>query len=303
KMATDHGLRLAPSTRNVYVVSGEEIIRRGLRSLLETNGYIVSGEADSVRRAAQRIPALRPDLVLIADDLPDGSGAGLCSGLAAADASIRCVLMTGETNEAVLIGAILAGAWGCLSQQDDNAEQLRLIGRAAHGYTAYSRRFQAGILTPIHGERTNGRDERFGMLSKQEVKVAVGLARGFTNGQIGQHMFLAEKTVKNMVSSVLTILDMARRTEVAVFVSGMLEQAEDPAREYRRNQNPKLIAEVTAALVRCTRETGSIPPANSMLVLNAARLANALAAARTRPAAGAHWPAPPSEAAGPSTLA
>lgn len=191
--------------------------------------------------------------------------------------------MTGETDEAVLIGAILAGAWGCLSQQDDNEEQLGLIRRAIQGYTAYSRRFQTGILAPIQADGTNGPDARLGMLSKQEMKVAGGVARGLTNGQIGQEMFLAEKTVKNMVSSVLMKFDMSRRTEVAVFVSGELEHTGDLAQEYRRSRDTDLIAEVTAALVICTSEAGSVPPSNRMLLLDAMRLADSLAATRARP--------------------
>lgn len=267
---------------SVYVVTAEELVGQGLRGLLEDNGFDVAGESRSVRQAARRIPAVRPDLAIIDDVLPDGSGAGLCRTIAAADATIRCVLMTGETDEAVLIGAILAGAWGCLSQQDDNEEQLRLIRRAMHGYTAFSRRFQAGILAPIHADGTNGPDGRLGMLSKQELKVAIGIARGLTNGQIGQELFLAEKTVKNMVSSVLMKLHMARRTEVAVFVSGALENTGDLAQEYRRSRDPDLIAEVTAALVICTSEAGNTPPSGRMLLLDAMRLADALTVTRAK---------------------
>lgn len=282
-MATGHKPGSAASSGSVYVVTGEELVRRGLRRLLEVNGFSLAGESASAHQAARRIPAVRPDLAIIDDDLPDGSGAGLCRTIAAADANIRCVLMTGETDESVLIGAILAGAWGCLSQQDDNEEQLRLIRRAIQGYTAYSRRFQNGILAPIQADGTNGPDARLGMLSKQEMKVAGGVARGLTNGQIGQEMFLAEKTVKNMVSSVLMKFDMSRRTEVAVFVSGELEHTGDLAQEYRRSRDTDLIAEVTAALVICTSEAGSVPPSNRMLLLDAMRLADSLAATRARP--------------------
>ena len=288
-MANGHEPGLtSPSCGSVYVVTGEELVGRGLRALLEVNGFDVAGESRSARQAARRIPALRPDLAIVDDDLPDGSGAGLCRTIAAADATVRCVLMTGETDEAVLIGAILAGAWGCLSQQDDNEEQLRLIRRAMHGYTAFSRRFQAGILAPIQADGTNGPDGRLGMLSKQELKVAIGIARGLTNGQIGQELFLAEKTVKNMVSSVLMKLHMARRTEVAVFVSGELENRGDLAQKYRRSRDPDLIAEVTAALVICTSEVGSTPPSNGMLLLDAMRIADALAVTRPRPRAARH---------------
>lgn len=287
-MLAGHGLGSESLAQSVYVVCGEELVRRGLRGLLEDGGFSVSGESASVHQAIRRIPALRPDLVIIDDDLPDGSGAGLCRAIAAADATIRCVLMTGGTDETILIAAILAGAWGCLSQQDDNTEQLRLICRAMQGHTAYSRRFQAGILAPIGTNEATRSDAMFGLLSKQEMKVAVGVGRGLSNGQIGQEMFLAEKTVKNMVSSVLVKLDMARRTEVAVFVSGALGNTEDSLYEYRRSRDTGLIAEVTVALVICTSEAGIARQSNSALLVDAVRLADALAAAAAR-APGAAW--------------
>ncbi|WP_460461605.1 response regulator [Arthrobacter alkaliphilus] len=148
----------SPSFGSVYVVTGEDLVGRGLRGLLEANGFGVSGESQSVRHAERRNPALSPDLVVIDDDLPDGSGTELCRTIAATDATIRCVLMTGETDQAALIGAILAGAWGCFSQQDDNEEQLTLVRRAIQGYTAYSRRFETGILAPTQADGTNGPD-------------------------------------------------------------------------------------------------------------------------------------------------
>jgi len=131
--------------QRVYVLHAEEIVRRGLRRLLESSGFTVVGESGSACNAIRRIPALRPDLVILDDDLADGSGAGVCRDVSAADPHIRCVLLTREIDETVLIDSILTGAWGCLSQQDDNTEQLRLIRRALDGQTAYSRRFLPGI--------------------------------------------------------------------------------------------------------------------------------------------------------------
>ena len=132
----------------MYLLDDHEVVRRGLRQLLESDGLSIAGESGSAREAVRRIPALRPALVILDDDLPDGSGADVCRAIAAADPSIRCVLMTGEADEAVLIDSILAGAWGCLSKQDDSSEQLRLIRRALAGHTAYSGRFQAARTWP-----------------------------------------------------------------------------------------------------------------------------------------------------------
>lgn len=268
--------------QNVYILNDEEVVRRGLRRLLEAGGLSVVGESGSACEAVRRIPALRPDLVILDDDLADGSGAGVCRAIAAADPSIRCVLMTGETDESVLIDSILAGAWGCLSEQDDSTEQLRLIRRVLDGQTAYSRRFQPGILTPVSGFGPDRPDERLLRLSRQEKNVAMGLGQGLSNRQISQEMFLAEKTVKNLVSSVLTKLGMTRRTQAAVLVTRTLNRSEDPVYGgYRSSRFPVLIAEVTAALLNCTSEAGTAAFTDGMRAAGVVRLADALAAART----------------------
>lgn len=268
--------------QSVYVLDDEEVVRRGLRRLLESHGFRIVGESGSACEAVRRIPALRPDLVILDDDLPDGSGAEVCHAVAAADSSIRCVLMTGEIDETVLIDSILAGAWGCLSQQDDNSEQLRLIRRALGGDTAYSRRFQAGIRCPVPGPGMNRPDEGLLRLSRQELNVAVGLGKGMTNRQISQEMSLAEKTIKNLVSSALMKLGLARRTQAAVLVTRTLRQSEDPSHgNYRLSRFPELIAEVTAALLNCTSEAGTVPLTAGMRAAGALRLADALAAIRT----------------------
>lgn len=276
------GPRHASTGQSVYVLNDEEVVRRGLRQLLESRGLTIAGESGSACEAVRRIPALRPDLVILDDDLPDGSGAGVCRAVAAADPAIRCVLMTGEIDETALIDSILAGAWGCLSQQDDNAEQLRLIRRALDGHTAYSRRFQPALLAPFPSLGAYRRDQSLLSLSKQEMNAAVGLGRGLTNLQISQEMSLAEKTIKNLVSSVLMKLGMERRTQVAVLVSGALRLSEDPAQGgYRSSRFPDMIAEVTAALLNCTSEAGIVPPTDGMRAAGVGRLADALAATKT----------------------
>ena len=113
--------------RGVYLLDDHEVVRRGLGQLLGSDGLRIAGESGSARVAVRRTPALRPALVIVDDDLPDGSGAEVCRAIAAADPIIRCVLMTDDSDEAVLVDAILAGAWGCLSKQDGGSEQLRLI--------------------------------------------------------------------------------------------------------------------------------------------------------------------------------
>ncbi|BCW66829.1 hypothetical protein NicSoilB4_15920 [Arthrobacter sp. NicSoilB4] len=267
--------------RGVYLVDDHEVIRRGLRQLIESDGLCIAGESGAAREAVRRIPALRPELVILDDDLPDGSGADVCRAIAAADPGIRCVLMTGDSDEAVLIDSILAGAWGCLSKQDDSSEQLRLIRRALAGHTAYSGWFHPVLLAPCPLLGHARADDRLLSLSRQEMTAAIGMGRGLSNRQISQEMFLAEKTVKNMVSSILMKLGMTRRTEVAVLVTTTLNHPEHPDDNgYRSSRFPNLIPEVTAALLNCTSETRTMPTVEEQAG-DADRLADALTATRT----------------------
>ncbi len=268
--------------RGVYVVDDHEVVRRGLRQLLESGGLSVAGESGAALEAVRRIPALRPELVIIDDVLPDGSGAGVCRAVAAAAPDIPCVLMTGDADEGVLIDAILAGAWGCLSKVDNGREQLRLIRRALAGHTAYSARFRDVIVAPYPLFQPQRPDERLLRLSKQEMNVAIGLGRGLSNRQIGQEMFLAEKTIKNMVSTILMKLGLARRTQVAVLITNALNPSDDPVDAgYRFSRFPELIPEVTAALLNCISDSGTAPPTNEARERDATRLADAIAATRT----------------------
>ena len=270
------------TSRGVYLLDDHEVVRRGLRHLLESDGLSIAGESWSAREALRRIPALRPDLVILDDDLPDGSGVEVCRTLAAAGSTIRCVLLTGDAEEAVLIESILAGAWGCLSKQDDSSEQLRLIRRALSGHTAYSGRFQPALLASLPRLRPKRPEEKLLTLTRQEMNTAIGLGKGLTNRQISQEMFLAEKTVKNMVSSVLTKLGMTSRSQAAVFIARALNHQENPADgDHRNSPFPDLIAEVTAALLNCTSETRTAPPTDAERAEAARRLADALAATRT----------------------
>lgn len=276
-------LQSAPSSsgQSVYLLDDHELVRRGWRQLLEPEGFSIVGESGSAREATREVLMLRPDVVILDDDLPDGSGAGVCRAVAVANGSIRCVLLTGEPGESVLVESILAGAWGCLSKQDGGTEQLRLVGRVLHGYTAYSRQFQPPSMALFPAYRQGSPEDKFQTLTRQELRVSAGLARGLSNHQISRQMSLAEKTVKNLVSSVLTKLGKERRTQVAVLITKVVGESENLPVLYGFNRFPKLIAEVTAALSECTRETDPTPPAEGEWLTKAVRLADALAAART----------------------
>jgi two-component system response regulator DevR len=210
---------------------------------------------------------------------------------AAADPAIRCVLVTDSDDESVLIESILAGAWGCLSKLDDSGEQLRLIFRVLTGHTAYSRRFSPALLGPAQEVSLRGAEEKLRTLSNRESAVALGLAKGLSNRQIGQQMFIAEKTVKNMGSSILDKLDMDRRTELAVMVAGAVNRSVAAAgASYRSCGFPDLVFDVTAALWECVSEEPARPGAAGELAATAARLAQTLDATKARPAVPLRFP-------------
>jgi two-component system response regulator DevR len=283
-----------PSTaRSVYLLDDNEVPRRGLRRMLEPEGFSIIGESGSAREAARDIPALRPDLAILDDDFPDGSGAAVCRAVAKADLSIRCVLMTGESSETALIESILAGAWGCLSKHDDSSGQLRLTRRVLRGYTAYSRRFLPPPRLPSSpGRGLEHPKDKFVSLSRQEMRAAAGVGRGLSNHQISQEMALAEKTVKNLLSSVISKLGTAPSTQAAVLVTTALDQSDDgPDGPDSSGQCPALVAKVGAALLDCTTEADASPPTDAIRAGDAARLADALATARTGLRFPRPWPA------------
>jgi two-component system, NarL family, response regulator DevR len=281
-----------PSTaRSVYLLDDHEALRRGLRHMPEPGGFSIIGESGSAREAAREVPALHPDLVILDEDLPDGSGTAVCRAVAQADLSIRWILMTGEFGGAALVESILAGAWGCLSKQDDSSEQLRLTRRVLGAYSAYSRRFLPPPHVPTSPVRGLKRPEdRFLSLSRQEMRAAVGVGRGLSDRQISLEVALVEETVKNLVSVFLK-LGMACRTQPAVLVTTALRQSEDGLNGlYSTGQFPDLGAEAGAALLDCTSETGTSPPTGGIRAGDTVRLADALVAARIGLRSFRSWP-------------
>lgn len=271
------------ANKSVYLLDNQEVIRRGLRLLLEPHGFGIVGESGSARTGTEEILALCPDLAIVADDLSDGSAAGVCRNVAVRNASIRSLLLTGEPDEAVLIESILAGAWGCLTKEDTNAEQLLLIRRALDGFTAFSTRFAPELLAEMPRARLNRPEDRLLELSRQELRVAFGVSGGLSNSEIGHELTLADKTVKNIVSSVLMKLGVERRSQVAVLITRTLDPVKGPPdRRFMFTPFPELTNEITKAFQECTDDTGAEGPTRQRHDAGADRLADALLAARTK---------------------
>lgn len=202
----------------VYLLDDHEIVRRGLRDLLEATGDIeVVGESGLAAEATRRIPALHPDVAVLDGRLPDGSGVDVCRDVRSADPSISCLILTSYDDDEALFNAIMAGAAGYVLKQIRGTELVDAIRRVAQGQSLLDPGVTARVLARLREGPAS--DPALASLTEQERRILLLIAEGLTNRQIGERMFLAEKTVKNYVSSLLAKLGMERRTQAAVFAA------------------------------------------------------------------------------------
>ena len=207
-------------TISVFLLDDHEIVRRGIAQLLETEDDIqVVGEASSAAQALARIPALRPDVAILDIRLPDGDGVTVCRDVrSAVSPPPACLMLTSFSDDEALFGAIMAGASGYLLKQIAGVDLVGAVRTIAAGGSLLDPRATALVLDRLR-RGAEPEDPRFASLSPQERRILELIADGLTNRQIGAEMFLAEKTVKNYVSSLLHKLGMSRRTEAAVYAT------------------------------------------------------------------------------------
>ena len=207
-------------TISVFLLDDHEIVRRGIAQLLETEDDIdVVGEASTAAQALARIPALRPDVAILDVRLPDGEGVTVCREVrSAVTPPPACLMLTSYLDDEALFGAIVAGAAGYLLKQVAGVDLIGAVRTIAAGGSLLDPRATAVVLERL---RTGDRpaDPRYESLSPQEQRILGLIADGLTNRQIGAAMYLAEKTVKNYVSTLLHKLGFARRTEAAVYAT------------------------------------------------------------------------------------
>ena len=214
----------------VFLLDDHEVVRTGLRSLLESAEDIeVVGEAGSVQDALVRIPLARPDVAILDVRLPDGSGIEVCRQIRSDHPEIACLMLTSYADDEALLGAVMAGAAGYVLKQvggRDLVADVRSVGAGG------------SLLDPAITERVINRlrrgpdeDERLTSLTPQERRILDRIAEGRTNRQIGEELYLAEKTVKNYVSNLLAKLGMQRRTEAAVFAARLAARSERSGRD------------------------------------------------------------------------
>ena len=204
-------------TVRIFVLDDHEIVRRGLRELFEAQEDLqVVGEAATPEEALLRVPPTRPDVAVLDVRLPGGSGIEVCRDLRAAMPELRCLMLTSFADDDALFAAILAGASGYLLKQIKGTELVSAVRRVAEGQSLIDPALTAGVMDRLRGKQT---DERIARLSPQERRILDLIAEGKTNRQIGAEMYLAEKTVKNYVSNLLSKMGFSRRTEAAVYAA------------------------------------------------------------------------------------
>jgi DNA-binding NarL/FixJ family response regulator len=206
----------------VFLLDDHEIVRRGLRELLEAEDDLeVVGEAGTAAEALARIPATRPDVAVLDVRLPDGDGVSVCRDVRSQNAAVRCLMLTSFSDDEALFSAIMAGASGYVLKQVRGTDLVDAIRRVGRGESLIDPSLTSRVLERLRG---GDDDDLLRQLTPQERTLLDLLAEGLTNRQIGERMFLAEKTVKNYVSNLLGKLGMGRRTEAAVYAARLAER-------------------------------------------------------------------------------
>ena len=211
-------------TIRVFLLDDHEVVRRGVRELLEVEDDLeVVGEASTAEEALARIPATNPDVAVVDMRLPDGNGVEVCREVRSNNPSVQCVVLTSFADDEALFDSIMAGAAGYLLKQIKGNDLVDAIRRVASGQSLLDPSVTERVLERLR----NGpvQDERLARLTDQERRILDLIAEGLTNLHIGERMFLAEKTVKNYVSNLLAKLGMERRTEAAVFAARLKPDA------------------------------------------------------------------------------
>jgi len=207
----------------VFLVDDHEVVRRGVAEVLEDDpGITVAGEAGSMAEALARVPAVRPDVVILDMRLPDGNGAELCRALRVRVPDLRCLVLTSYSEQDALQAAREAGARGFLLKQVRGPALVSAVRTVAAGGTLFDDVGPPSARPSPAG--SEGRD-RLALLTDQERTVLRLIGEGLTNRQIGDRMGLAEKTVKNYTSHLLAKLGLERRTQAAILATELRDRA------------------------------------------------------------------------------
>ncbi|KPI26870.1 MULTISPECIES: response regulator [unclassified Streptomyces] len=205
----------------VFLLDDHEVVRRGVREMLSVESDIeVVGEAGTAADALVRIPATRPDVAVLDVRLPDGSGVEVCREIRSRDDSVKCLMLTSYADDEALFDAIMAGASGYVLKAIRGQELLTAVRDVAAGKSLLDPVATARVLQRLR-EGAPKADDRLAHLTDQERRILDLIGEGLTNRQIGTELHLAEKTIKNYVSSLLSKLGMQRRSQAAAYVARM----------------------------------------------------------------------------------
>jgi DNA-binding NarL/FixJ family response regulator len=201
----------------VFLLDDHEIVRRGVRELLEAEDDIeVVGEAGTAAEALARVPASRPDVAVLDVRLPDGDGVSVCRELRSERPDLQCLMLTSFADDEALFDAIMAGAAGYVLKQIRGNDLVGAVRTVAAGGSLLDPRAAAAVMERMRTPKTA---DPLAALTDQERRILDLIGEGLTNRQIGERMFLAEKTVKNYVSNLLSKLGLQRRTQAAVLAT------------------------------------------------------------------------------------
>jgi DNA-binding NarL/FixJ family response regulator len=211
---------------NVFLLDDHEVVRAGLRDLLENadENIAVVGEASTAAEALARIAAIHPDVAILDVRLGEGEtdGIAVCREIRSAHPEIACLMLTSFADDEALFASIMAGAAGYLLKEVRGRDIVGSVKRAARGESLLDPALTQKLIDRM---RTGGpEDERLARLTERERRVLDLVAEGKTNREIGAELYLAEKTVKNYVSNILSKLGMQRRTEAAVFAARLADK-------------------------------------------------------------------------------
>jgi two-component system, NarL family, response regulator DevR len=202
------------------LVDDHEVVRNGVKAMLQaTEDIIVTAEAGSVREAISEADRARPDVIVMDVRLTDGSGIEATREIRAKHPSTRVLMLTTFADDEALFSSIMAGASGYVLKQVKSGELLRAIRTIGKGDSLLDPAVTAAVLDRLRKGKHLMRDEKLARLSPQEERILTLVADGGTNKEIGDELHLAEKTVKNYVSSILSKLEVARRAEAAAYLA------------------------------------------------------------------------------------
>ncbi|MFD9126614.1 response regulator [Kitasatospora sp. NPDC059571] len=203
----------------VFLLDDHEVVRRGVHDLLDAEpGLTVIGEAATVEQALARVPALKPDVAILDMRLPDGNGVTVCRELRSRMPDLACLILTSFDDEEALLDSIMAGAAGYVLKQISGTDLVSAVRTVASGQSMLDASATTRLMARLRGDTAPPAAD-LPRLTEREQEILALIGEGLTNRQIGQRLYLAEKTVKNHISRLLAKLGVERRVQAAVIAT------------------------------------------------------------------------------------